>query len=281
MRINTLTCPAFRLRSLAVATVSVLSACGNTTALQSQQIDRLVTVDGVEDEWTEAIVPLDSENLSIGVSNDDEYLYLVLVSEDRGVVMQATALGLTIWFDPAGGKEHSFGIQYPMGLLFGIRPDLAVGGPVDPQVRQDHIDASLGELHLLLGEDESIRSPVGAIKGISTNIQTDGDRLVYELKVPLQGSEDFEYAIGAEPGATLGISLETGEFNFEDVRGSRGGNGAGRGGAGGGVGRGPRGASSPKGGGGAGRSSGRRPSGQGRPEPVKAWVQVELVATGP
>ena len=92
-----------------------LIACGSQE-LDSAWRDREVAIDGVDDEWSGAVHYIDKENIAVGLFNDDTYLYVCLETVDFRKVQQVIGLGLTVWFDPGGGKDKAFGINFPLGM---------------------------------------------------------------------------------------------------------------------------------------------------------------------
>lgn len=100
-------------RPVIAALALSLFDCGGLT-LESRLLDRAIVVDGRSDDWAGALETIPDRSLSIGAFNDDRDLYLCLVSYDESVNLQAAHLGLTLWFDASGGREESFGIEYPL-----------------------------------------------------------------------------------------------------------------------------------------------------------------------
>jgi len=187
-----------------------------------------------------------------------------MIAEDQFIRAQVMMQGFTLWFDPDGGKEKTFGIKYPVGmqasdLLRGIRraeQNLERGRQAPRR--------QMNELEILgPGKDDVKKMLIEEAKGIEINIEFSSGMLVYELKVPLIQTEKHPYAIGAEAGSLVGIGLETAKMEREDVRRDM---------SGGRVGGGPTGGM--RGGvGGRGMPGGRRLR---MPQPLKIWAVVQL-----
>ncbi len=249
---------------------SLQTGCGNKLELASQSLDRKIKVDGQHGDWEGVMTFMEKENVSVGLLNDNEFLYVCLVSGDRQIRSQIMRLGLTLWFDPHGGKNRTFGIRFPLGLQeFGV-PLGGRGNERDMERFQVLFEESLSELEIL-GPDEDDRFRLGVMgaRGIEVDAAISSGTLVYELKVPLKTSERYEFAMGAEAGGVVGVGLETGEFDREMMR-ERMGSSRPPGGMGGRRGGGGRGGSR---GGGFG---GGRPE---MPEPLKVWANVQLAAS--
>ena len=234
-----------------------------TEELASTWSDREVRIDGVNDEWQGATTYIEDKDVSIGLLNDDEFLYVSL-SSDSGLRMQVMRAGLTVWFDPEGGTDEWYGINFPTGAqgrMQAMRRRRG-GGDRDPQSRRPTIDDDPMIYIELVGPGElgRRRIPIERVTGIEVKIGNDFGRFVYELKVPLPRDADHLFGIGTKAGALLGVGLETGDIPGMG-RGSRGG---GLGGPGGG-----------RGGGGGGRG-GIGGGGPGTAESFKVWTTVQL-----
>jgi len=72
-----------------------------------------LAIDGKFDDWSGNLEPLGENPMSIQVANDGAYLYLRMTASDAGTRMEITRLGMTVWFDPAGGTRKKLGIRYP------------------------------------------------------------------------------------------------------------------------------------------------------------------------
>lgn len=221
------------------------NACG-TIELNSIWRDREVTVDGRHDDWLNALMYFEQENISFGLLNDENFMYICLITEDPIIRNQVMMQGLTLWFDPNGGKKKIFGIQFPVSMPDGEMQQR--GGQAeemqmkprrdgqDPERRRQIPARRMTELEILgPGKDERARMPISEAAGIKVSIMASSGMLVYELQVPLQLTDEFPYAIGAEAGHTIGMRLEVPKMSRQyRGRGMAGGlPGAGRGGMGG------------------------------------------------
>ena len=103
-----------------IISATSLVGCGGQE-LASTWRDREVTIDGVDAEWENAVTWVEDKNVAIGLLNDGEYLYICLASIDFQRVRQMVGSGLTVWFDPQGGKEKTFGINFPLGMQSSVR----------------------------------------------------------------------------------------------------------------------------------------------------------------
>ena len=255
--------------------ILISSGCSGQLKLDSHWRDRDVVVDGQQNEWHDRMTFVEKQNVSIGVFNDSEFLYLSLVTNNQAVRRQMIGLGFTLWLDPAGGNKKTFGIHYPLGR-FGNGAIMPGGPPADgdempSDVPKPDFEKALQEFELIgPGKDERQRFPLTGAKGIVMEIEISNEALIYEIKIPLNQSEEYPYAIQAQSGKAVGVGFETAELDREALRErmGRGGFGDGR------PGNGPTGI--PPGGMGArGRMGGGRFK---TPEPFKLWTSIALAS---
>ncbi len=89
----------------------------NIPNLNSDWRTRQITIDGKYSDWPGTETYYDEkESLSINLLNDQEYLYLCLITRNRELEIQLMESGLVAWFDPQGAEKRLFGISFPIGL---------------------------------------------------------------------------------------------------------------------------------------------------------------------
>lgn len=250
--------------------ISSLAGC-KKLELNSHWREQDINIDGINEEWENATTYVDDENILIGVMNDSEFLYVSLLSNDRFMWNRMTGMGFTIWFDFKGGRKKRFGIQYPLGFQEMGEPMMGWGDhEQNREKRHEIIEQSLLELKVLgSDEDDWDRMLVKDATGIEVKVNNDNRSFVYELKIPLMKTDKHPYAIGIEPGETVGVCLEMQKVDRERMM-------AGRGGGMRGGGMGPPGGIP---GGFDGPLRGGVPGGIERPkmiDPLKLWMKVKL-----
>lgn len=266
-------------RSFILLLLTILFIACGSIQLSSIWRDREVTIDGKHDDWLNALMYFEEENISLGLQNDESFMYICMIVEDPMIRNQIMRQGFTLWFDPPGGKKRIFGIKFPVGMseeemqMRGMREEDVQQkqrrGEQDPErFRQDPM-RQMTELEIIgPGKDESVRMPIDEAKGINIIMRASSGTLVYELKVPLSQNEQYPYAVGVTAGSSIGIRLETPKLKRSNMR---------RGMAGGMPGGGGRGGMGGMPGGGGMRGGGMRPQMPG-PLKVKAIVQLASAA---
>lgn len=250
------------------------AGCGGEK-LESRRLDRDIVIDGSSSEWYDILENRGDQPVSIGLMNDDEFLYICLVTGDRQLLRQVITGGLTVAFEPEKEGEPVFGIRFPTGQT-GVRPE-GRGFP-EPGDRGDTDPARLDSLFResilaveFQGEDgiPLARLDLAEAAPVSLCAGKVADTFVYELRVPLERAGPADYAVGARSGETFSLSLATPELDHpparEEVRSERAG-GGGKGGFG------------SRGGGGGRGGGGRRGGGMkgGGSPPSLAGLDVEF-----
>lgn len=115
--------------SVAAAVFAVALYGCMQSELASRWLDREITIDGKNPEWAGAEAYYDEDQgIKIGLFNDESNLYVYLATWHRQLEMQILSNGLTIWFDPKGGTEQTFGIAYPLKRMRTGAPEFAGRG---------------------------------------------------------------------------------------------------------------------------------------------------------
>jgi hypothetical protein len=259
---------------VAAVLAGVTVGCGSDEELRSTALDREITVDGDASDWKGILQFVEEGNMSYGLTNDAQSMYIVLVVGDREVRRQIIMSGLYLWFDPEGEENKRFGVRFPIGLQEDIADMMPLLREQDPSKLSESFDETVKEMMVIGPHDQSWRrAPVGTVDGIETAAKVDPNMLVLEFKVPVTNDGQYGYGLGALPGDVIGLGVETPKIDVEDMREQMraAGGGGGRGREGDGM-----------GGGMAGDRGGGRPSGGRRqeiPDPIKVWTRVHLAAT--
>jgi hypothetical protein len=250
---------------VAAAALTLLSSACGPVDIQSRWRTAEIKIDGRADDWEGALRRIEDSPVSVGVANDDQYVYICLQVQDPRVVAPLLRRGLVVWFDPAGGQDRVLGLKFPIGLRRDDGQDRfeTPGGRADgrgPRIDQEDVEI-LGP-----GRDEFLMLKKDDLKGVEVAQENDNGHFVYEIKMPLAKSGDAPYAAGSAPGRSLGVGFEPAADTAGRRRGMRGisgGYGPGYGGRGGMMGP----------GGLMGRSMGRGYGGGGE---FKLWMNVAL-----
>ncbi len=290
--------------SLAVMMVMLLFAGCKSNAVDCSVKDREVVIDGDYDDWQNRLNYFEDEDVSLGMMYDSTSLYLCILARDGQLVRQAMGNGLSIWMDGKGGKNKSFGLKYPTGMMSAVQnmpsenmersaeePDesgmMRMRGSRAERMdmfENENAKAMLREIHILGDEEDRMSLSEAESFGIKAAFGQSEDYYVLEIKAPLVRSDITPYAIGEEASKRISVGFESEMPDFMNSRkGNRDSGGRGMGGTppgGGGMGGGRRGGG--MGGRGGGRSMGGSGGGPGsgqmqKPEAVKIWIKANLL----
>ena len=250
-----------------------LAACG-TMDVESTWTGPGLKIDGRADDWRDGLYDVKDTGLSLGVRNDDRFVYVCLRAADRRVAAQVLRAGLIVWFDPKGGSDKVLGVHFPLAAdLDDLLARPRGAGEPDPAAQRERRQALAerrSEIEILgPGRDESIRLKIEELKGLEAAFANAGGMFVYEIKVPLTAGPDSPYAVGLKSGNRIGIGFDSPR---PDVLMNRQGGGMrvpGGGGMGGRMG----------GRGMGGMTGGRMGGGRGGAEPLKIWLKVTLAGS--
>jgi hypothetical protein len=203
--------------------------CKKDMEFHSQWRQQEITIDGNDAEWQDHLTWIEGHPVAIGIKNDDTDLYLFITTTDHNMKQTLMRRGLTIWFNADGKKKKTFGIRYPIGLAAhqqwrSYDPD---EWRMDERERLEiHMADMLKEMEIIGPGDHArnhtfIENPYG----ISMALTDTAAAIIYELKIPLQASGGHPYQIGAKPGSTIRVGLETGGIGGQMITRSGGGQG--------------------------------------------------------
>ncbi len=241
-----------------------------------------IKIDGVNTEWKFSDLFYDEDNrVSIGICNDNDNIYVLLFSHDQRIKHMIMENGLTVWFDPEGGKKKGLGVHFPVGLPHYSRrpmmdrPPEEESGP--PPTMLPDKEAELQLLGPEVNEQKTMLLADIEKYGLRVQAREVEGNFCYELSVPLRRNNwmketpQTKYAVRTDLSKRISIGFET-EKPVGDHRGGFSGKmegGPGKPGGmppGGGMGGGP-----PPGGSGPG-PSGKRPDSA---QSLELWVKVK------
>ena len=252
----------------------VVWGCSSSAQLTSAWPENKIQIDGQPSDWGSHITPIKDSPIALGTLNDQDFLYLCIVSSDLQFRREMMGLGLIVWFEPDGGDR--IGIHYPTGFRqMGRMPTRDPGGSGD---REGGIANSLAFSDLeILGpekDDKTVYSPL-EIPGVRVKIGQWRGSVVYEIRMPLKKSKSNPIAINAADGSDVDIEIQSGSLDASMRRFP------GEGEPGGVEGRG-EGMREGRGGGmrGGGRRGGSGQRVQNRPKPVDFEAVIHLAKMG-
>jgi len=280
---------------IAFATLT-LSGCTSSVLVKSSWSTNQIVIDGKDNDWDDTMFYIPDEQLTAGVRNDSNYIYIIFKTTNRMQTFQVLNLGLTVWFDQSGGTSQRFGVHFPLGraersgeMNEPQPPNSSTNNAENPDEGESQNSSFVGampsELELLgVNENGPVRLTIADAKGIELQMSHDRDGIVYEMKVPLHTSPDHPYAVNPK-GKYVGVEFVTGKFEARSrgkgMRHRGGDEGEGPDGGDGGEGM-PDGGMGGYGGihgGGAEHGGGFRAENRQGPKQIDFWLKVQLAVT--
>ncbi|MFA5156824.1 MAG: hypothetical protein WC532_05470 [Candidatus Omnitrophota bacterium] len=216
----------------------IFSGC-NRPDLVSAWRDHPIVINGKYTDFGNATAYYDEkEKVTLSLYNDNEFLYICLISRNRRMENQLLESGLMVWFDPEAGKNKGFGIRFPVGMQAMGMPLMEPGSAararpeseeeaaaedektrVKARMRERELEKRLEALVDLQEELEIITGPgkesrvklsleEAAKQGIEAKTGRENGYFVYGLKVPLVKNSKYQYAIAAKEGKPIGFGIE-------------------------------------------------------------------------
>jgi hypothetical protein len=270
------------IRSAAVFSILLATGCAQPIELSSRWRECDITIGDIDSDWGTATMYVPKAKIAVTMINDEEYLYVRLASRDRSVQAQVMGMGLTLWFDPRGGKGKTLGIHFPLGKQDSDMPLMTGSRDNDPKKFEEMLRETMNELEILGPGKEEIRkmsTGTAEAQGMKVTVGMSKGNLIYELRIPLTQDDQHTIAVGinssdADTIKAIGIGFETPEFDLTKVRkrteteGEKPEGMPAEGGSGpppGGMGRMP----------GGGMPGGGPPGGE-KPERLKVWTVLKL-----
>jgi len=163
-----------------------------------------VAIDGSIADWSSLVRV--GAGPAVAAQNDDTSLYLAIASNDPTVRVQL-ATGLIVWLDSTTRRRQTFGVR-----LEGLAPRPLAGTTPGASASplSDRMLTTL-ESFDLLGPARLQRRLIdnAADVGVALASGVEDATIVYELKIPMTRTEATPHAVGATPGATISLGIET------------------------------------------------------------------------
>lgn len=208
-----------------VITFLFTSLTARTATVESHWKTGEIIIDGTASEWSNPFTRLsDNENWSINVKNDNEKLYLCLISTDQSVNRQMMMYGFSVTFNGIQkNKNVIFGLRFPVGMNPNGEQHVRNGQNRDPEALKALEEQMLMALEII-GPDKNDSKPMGvAIAdsfGIKVKCVHTKDSLVYELEIPLKKGTTVTGEINLEKKTSTKVTFETIQPDFSSEQGN-------------------------------------------------------------
>jgi len=212
--------------------IILITGCSGAKETTSYWRTNEIKIDGDISDWQNTLESVPDKNFAVGFKNDDKFLYISLIVNDRMKIMQMFRTGFITWFTPAGENGKAFGIKFPLSNkdLEGEQPQemnmenfQRDNGDNSGNIEKRFVQMLNRQKELeIVNKDKfplNLLSPENK-EGIRAKLGYNANRLVYELQVPLTGDGKYSFPVEAVPGEKVNIRFETEKIDLESSRGS-------------------------------------------------------------
>ena len=209
----------------------VFTACSGSQLVTSQKNAGEIKIDGNSSDWKQ-LTSMKGENISFGFSNDDNNLYLIMITNDRNKIMNILRGGLKVWIDP-GNSNDKIGIKYPdspdpadmMEQMKNQRMQDKTGmdgkNPGEMNESKD-LDPAMTlflsqqkELYIINQDDKVLKSfPVNG-SSYQANLKVDRNNLCYELKIPFGNKPLLNYIPKNNADGKISVNFVSGDLKSQ------------------------------------------------------------------
>jgi hypothetical protein len=190
-----------------------------------------IQVDGQVGEWTGDAVTLEkSAGVDYAFRNDGRDLYILLMFREPKYLSSIDMTGLTIYGSTTGKKDKDWGIRFIRKAVSGeqLIDYMAKMGQPLPEARQAELKDKQ-QLILFMatavnkkGEEVFPSGPVTDFDLPGFRTGREGDKVLYELRIPLVSRDVHPTGLGTEPGKDIKIGFEWGGLTKEMREAMRG-----------------------------------------------------------
>lgn len=223
---------------LIISTSLILLSCSGSQQVVSTKTSN-IQIDGKYSEW-EKMINIKGENISFGFSNDDNNLYLCIITNDRSKVTNILRGGLEIWIE-SNNENSKIGILYPekpeKTQMIEPRKNRKVFDNEESgeRKREEDMEANMNKMIndflerqnelLVLDDNEKVIqsfSPIG--NSYRAKINFDQSVFCYELKIPFGKKPFLDINLAESKENKVTISFESGkiESQLEPMRSPQG-----------------------------------------------------------
>ena len=172
----------------------LLSGC-RAVILESSKPDKDIYIDGIADDWQGKLIYLEKQNISIGLMNDENFLYVCMIIGDTRIQNRIFHTGLELWFDDVHANRKKIGLRYPAGNKkqgYNNR-----NGSYNESVQlQVYSSTDNSEVEILNSDHQVVNCmPLTSLKGLELKMNNGSGRLVYELKLPLKKKDGYSVSL--------------------------------------------------------------------------------------
>jgi hypothetical protein len=200
---------------ITVVVILTLSGCDEQRDIASVWKTGAARVDGKGNEWSDvALNYFEEGEVSWGIMNDSERIYLIVVSSNEESIRRLRQSGITLWFSSTGEKKkRDFGVRLRGGMTAWTPPrdfDQTEGKSAATAPQKSH-DGYVTVLDITAFDNQGHEAPISKSGEDGPIVASGCEEAVcsYEMSVPINKSDAaVAYAMQSAPGKKIGIYVE-------------------------------------------------------------------------
>ncbi|MCX6175238.1 MAG: hypothetical protein NTZ27_10840 [Ignavibacteriales bacterium] len=204
--------------------VIVAAGCSSVKETTSYWRNNEIKIDGDISDWQNTLESTPDKKFAVGFKNDDKFLYISLITDDRAKIMQMLRTGFITWLTPNGDDDKKFGIKFPLSNKeIGVAQFHGMNREMIPPENTEKIITQLLNEQKELEIINKDKFPLNLLslentEGIKLALGYKANNFVYELQIPL-ASSNYPTKINSLPGGKVIVYFETGKSEFENATG--------------------------------------------------------------
>jgi hypothetical protein len=212
--------PGYRsllLFGIIIAVVVAVAACdsGKTSGNWTK---RPINVDGDLSDWEKIpLTYLEQLEAEFAVCNDSDFMYVMFRFENQFRARMIRFGGVSIWVDPQGESEKVFGLRFNGAPDTDFQsPDRAPEDEERAARREERIQQFMDENPVrlvMIDKTEEVPERIVDIDGADGPAATCDiwrDYVVYEFRIPLVQTSEYDLSLNAPMGKDLAVGIELG-----------------------------------------------------------------------
>ncbi len=201
----------------------LITACRDPV-LKSNWIATPIIIDGKDLEWKDIpFYKLDSRSDYLKLSNDAEFLYLLLSLDDSLLTRPIGSEGVKLEFTGRHGQELALGLQYSGINTFSRRMeanDSFWEYLSDVQKKKfNQQQKVLQEMITVIRNGQKIRVPPDGEQGLAAARIFGQRHTDYEFKIPFSTTGSHSFSIDADIGESIGVIIDLADQTRENFQG--------------------------------------------------------------
>jgi hypothetical protein len=201
----------------------ILLSC-RPLVISSNRAGQSIVIDGKERDWQS--VPLhhfEAWDAAIGICNDSDFLYLMMLIKNPMLIMQARSRGMMLEFSDPGHRDPLLTIQYTgvdsLHPIFEPEDSFWQCLNEDQRKQMVHRRMRLKDRITVTRAEQSLLIPPDGSRGPSAARIYDHTFTGYELKIPIRPQSAPSFSVGLDAGTAVDIRIRPGERSPDSGRG--------------------------------------------------------------